>query len=845
MEKGTALFLYDAQLRELPKEIGALSRLTKLSLENNKLRELPKEIGALSSLSELSLSDNQLRELPKEIGALSRLRQLHLSNNQLRELPKEIGDLFWLTELYLNNNQLRQLPEELRKLPSLTQLFLHGNSELGIPDSILGSTWEDVSVRKATPADPKAILDYYFRTRAEGGRALNEVKLLLVGRGAAGKTSLSRALRGEPFDQNQAETPGIAIRPWEVACEGRIVMVHMWDFAGQEITHETHRFFLTERSVYVVALDGRGGQQMEEAEYWLDHVRKFGTTRRSDGTEETSPVIVALNKWKTSGPYEVEKRRLQREYPFIRAFVETDCQPGKEGPAHGVEKLRETLYGVIESMEGVKQIWPHSYQRVRDALTEKQAQGANYVTWAEYREVCERSGLPKAPEQQALAENLNALGLALYYGSNERLRDTRVLRPDWVANGLYAIIRGVAKRGGTKRQGQLLRGGFRAVLEAGLEGMDGRAAALKDYPEETWDFLLELLLDRELAFPMAEKRDLYLLPALLPLDEPEDYDVGAHLEGAQVKFRYLYELLPAGVMSRFIVRTHMLSEALPRWSRGVILEWEGARALLLAERRKNPRVDVYIRGGTERDRQQLSGIVRANLGAIHDSLPEGMRGKEELDLRMPGEQFVEVEKLVALEKAGEPLQVVLPGGKLASSPATPELEQVQPASARANDAPKLRLFVSYSHDDHKQCELLKPHLSVMEGEGLLSWWRDSKLVAGDLWDKEIRREVAEADIIVLLVSISFLNSGYIQSVELAKARERHEQGLAVVVPVLIHECPGFSNHAWLKSLQAAPTVDGRLKPIVSFNRHRKGWTEVELALRTVIAEFAKRRGRLR
>ena len=839
---GGGLELRGYQLRELPKEIGALTNLESLYLDNNQLRELPEAIGQLRGLARLYLDNNQFRELPEAIGQLTNLASFSLSGNQFRELPKAIGRLTGLTRLYLDKNKLRELPDEMRQFSKLEGLYLHDNPELGIPDSVLGSTWLQVRDQNATPASPKAILDYYFRMRAEGGAALNEVKLLLVGRGEAGKTSLSLQLRKGEFVAGQAETPGIAIEPWVVRCDGRTVKVHMWDFAGQEITHETHRFFLTERSMYVVVLDGRGGQQMEEAEYWLEHVKKFGATKATDGSEVHSPVVVVLNKWKTSGPYDVERRRLQREYPNIRAFVETDCKAARKGEAAlGIEKLKATLASLIEGMDDVKREWPRSYQRVREALAEQQKTGKHFLSWAEYRAVCTDNAVPKDEEQELLAQNLNALGVALYYGNNERLRDTRVLTPDWVANGLYAIIRGVARTAPEGKHGQLLKAELGVVLAAGLQGMDGKCAALSHYPESTWPFLLELLVDRELAFPMPEQRDLFLLPALLPLDEPENFDVAAHLEGAEVKFRYVYDLLPAGVMSRFIVRTHTLSSGQARWQRGVVLEWAGARALLLAERRRNPRVDVFVRGGSEQARQQLAGIVRSNMQDIHHGLPEGMRGREELDLSLAGEQFVEVQKLVRMEQAGERLQVELGTGRTINVSTTKELAQVQPASARTEDAPKLRLFVSYAHEEHSECEELRAHLSLLENEGLLSWWQDSKLVAGDKWDKEIRREVAGADVLVLLVSNDFFLSKYIESVELAEARRRHEAGEAVVVPILVHDCPSFSRHRWLKTLQGAPTQAGRLRSVSSFRPQRNGWNLVQEELRKVIAALAGRR----
>ena len=58
---------------------------------------------------------------------------------------------------------------------------------------------------------------------------------------------------------------------------------------------------------------------MEEAEYWLSHVERYGA--RVEGEKrERSPVIVALNKWESPGPYDVEQRRPQRGKGSVRLF---------------------------------------------------------------------------------------------------------------------------------------------------------------------------------------------------------------------------------------------------------------------------------------------------------------------------------------------------------------------------------------------------------------------------------------------------------------------------------------------------------------------------------------------
>lgn len=736
--------------------------------------------------------------------------------------------------------------------------------------------------------DPNArqVLDYYFSRQEQGERPLNEVKLLLVGRGEAGKSCVSRALRGLDFKDGHEETPGIEIHPWELDCPGADpVKVHLWDFAGQEITHETHRFFLTERSLYVVVLDGRTGKQMEEAEYWLSHVERYGSrriekseqdgghrsvdaepggTKRADpkqgdhGTDgavpskddrehfERSPVIVVLNKWESPGRYDVEKQRLRREYPNIKSFVETDCMT-RLGFEDG--KLKETIRTVLEDMPGVRQPWANSYYEVRQLLEAKIDEGEHFVTWDAFRELCAKGGEEDEGRQHSMAENLNALGVALYYGEDDRLRDTRVLNPNWAANGLYGLVRGVNQKPHQGEPGHLWTGNLAEVLAAGMEKMESaRGARIVDYPEErngvkVHEFLLNLMLDRELGFQagMFQKKPRYLLPGLLAVDEPEPevFDISELMEAAEVKFRYVYEILPAGVMSRLIVRTHPLSEGegLHRWKRGVTLKWGGATGLAIVE--SKPVINVFIRGGTAEERQNLAGIVRMNFKAIHDGLPDGLHGVEELEVEG---KYQPVADLLDLEKADQAVRFVKDGSPL-DVPVTPELERVQPAAARGADPAKLKVFVSYANANYQAWNQFRVHLDVLLNENLVSWWFDGKIRPSEKWDTVIRRKLKEADIIVLLMSNEFFASKYIHGVELEEAKRRHEAGVAVVLPVSVAETPAFGEHPWLGSMQAVPKVGGRLRAVQSFNRHDTGWTKVQVALRKTIADVAGGRGR--
>ncbi|MGE5610297.1 MAG: GTP-binding protein, partial [Bacillota bacterium] len=242
IEQLASLDLFGNRLTALPPQISRLAALAALHLGINRLTALPPEIGQLTALTDLYILHNQLTALPPEIGQLAALTELDLRGNRLTVLPPQIGQLTALMSLYLQNNHLTGLTPEASRLIALKGLWLHGNGALGIPPEILGPTWEEVQVRNASPASPATILDYYFRTRL-AARPLNEAKMILVGRGEVGKTSLVRRLLGKGFDPKQGKTQGIQIAPWPLSLRPHEkVLLHIWDFGGQEIMHATHQF---------------------------------------------------------------------------------------------------------------------------------------------------------------------------------------------------------------------------------------------------------------------------------------------------------------------------------------------------------------------------------------------------------------------------------------------------------------------------------------------------------------------------------------------------------------------------------------------------------------------------
>jgi hypothetical protein len=137
----------------------------------------------------------------------------------------------------------------------------------------------------------------------------------------------------------------------------------------------------------------------------------------------------------------------------------------------------------------------------------------------------------------------------------------------------------------------------------------------------------------------------------------------------------------------------------------------------------------------------------------------------------------------------------------------------------------LRVFVSYSHvDELIKTELLK-HLEPLRKLGLIDTWHDRQIKAGEDWGKKIDSGIEDADVILLIVSIDFINSNYCYDIELERALARHADGEAVVIPIIARSC--MWKIAPFAKLQAVPKD---AKPLAL-------WANLDEALSAVAASI--------
>ncbi len=133
----------------------------------------------------------------------------------------------------------------------------------------------------------------------------------------------------------------------------------------------------------------------------------------------------------------------------------------------------------------------------------------------------------------------------------------------------------------------------------------------------------------------------------------------------------------------------------------------------------------------------------------------------------------------------------------------------------------LKVFVSYSHADEELKNVLVKHLKPLERINLIKSWHDRKLEAGDKWGDTINQNLAEADLVLLLVSIDFINSKYCYDIELDRALERRQNGECEVIPIILRGC--LWQDSPFAKLQALPRD---AKPVNS-------WSDLDIAMSNV------------
>ncbi|TAE68409.1 MAG: GTP-binding protein [Oscillatoriales cyanobacterium] len=634
----TGLILYNNQITQIPDAIGQLSKLTMLFLNRNQISEIPEVIAQLSNLKQLSLGWNQITEIPEVIAQLSNLTELYLWNNQITVIPEAIAQLSNLTELDIGDNQITFIPDAIDQLSNLIKLDLENNQIANIPECLETlSKLERLDLRRnPLPISPEvlgigqnykdcgtpaAIFNYLRQLRSGKVLPLNEAKVLLVGQGSVGKTSLINRLTHNQYNPNQPQTDGLNITNWQITVNTKPVKLNVWDFGGQEIYHATHQFFLTKRSLYLLVSNCRTSEDENRLEYWLKLIESFG---------DASPVILIGNKCDEQ-PLDLNRKALRDKYPNIKAIIETSCQSGT-----GIDELRSAIHTEISQLKEVYDLLPLSWFQVKQRLENLDK---DFISISEYATICATENILAETDQTQLIGLLHNLGIVLNFREHPILQSTNILNPHWVTEGIYALLSDDALK--VKTKGILTHADLGRILDS------------TKYPSHRYNCLTELMGEFQLCFPLSHCTPrTFLIPGILPKEEPEN----TKLEGETLEFQYHYRILPDSILSRFIVLMHEKIHHSTHWRTGVMLEYtEGAQVYNIARIKSDPedeKISIAV-SGRESTRRSFLSMIRDTFTKIHNSFANLEISQWVPVPGYPDADPLDYEELLGLEEMGE------------------------------------------------------------------------------------------------------------------------------------------------------------------------------------------------
>jgi hypothetical protein len=465
------LYLGGNALTALPEWILNLTELQTLDLRGNALTELPQELGRLTSLSLLDVGANNLSELPLSIADLPSLTLLNLHGNAnlgiaqelsgptalravffgprgarskipLGEMPPWIRTLQGLDRLHYVGLGLEVLPDWIGDLSQLQTLSLEGNRLTDLPPSFLKLQLLRGLELKGNPLNPELeaaskqgleAIKRYLRAKADAHVVLNEAKLILVGEGEVGKSSLLAALRGDPWIEGRPTTHGIEIKPIQVEdpSDGKTIVLNGWDFGGQRVYRPTHQLFFSSPALYLVVWKPREGSQQGSINEWIKLIKHRAPEARilvvasHGGPRERLPDIDRQELWDLFG----------REL-IVDFFVAESRPDPATGERPGIAALKEAIARVAAGLPGMGRAVPERWEVARGDLRKS---GAAYLPVEDVLEVCEARKMV-GDEAKDFLRISHQLGHLIHYEHDPALRDIVILKPDWLSAAISFVL---------------------------------------------------------------------------------------------------------------------------------------------------------------------------------------------------------------------------------------------------------------------------------------------------------------------------------------------------------------------------------------------------------------------
>ena len=550
-----------------------LTQLTSLDLRRNDIGNAGTTAISqkLTRLTSLNLSENSQLTSIAAMSNLSMLQELHIARTGVTDL-----------------SPLKRLIE--RGLPVMWDTYL----------SARGIHVEDCPLVRPTPEvilqGHEAVLNYFREIEDQGFDRLFEAKVLILGEGGAGKTSLVRRLYfpDQPLPGVEETTRGIDVHHYEFkTSENGRFRLNVWDFGGQQIYHATHQFFLTKSSLYVLVDDTKKDNKTihdEGFKYWLEVVETLS---------DRSPVLIFQNE-KGGRSKQIDEAGIKGRFPNV-----LQTYRGNLEKADSARDLKDAIEFHTQKLPHIDDQVPAKWVTIRAAV-EQEAEDKPYISQDRYFEIYRQHLKFDRTKALHLSRYLHDLGVFLHFQGHGALGKTVILQNRWATDAVFNIL------DDEKVKSQL--GHF--TIE------DCRRVWSSSEYADMHEELLSLMAKFELCYLLPDTREeTWLAPQLLSPSKPGD--IGDWADPGDLVLCYRYEFLPKGLISRLMVRMHrFVKQPEMSWTTGALFERE--QTYVLAE--VTPQGDEIVLRGRGPESKALLSVIASDLDALNASFA-GLKDK--------------------------------------------------------------------------------------------------------------------------------------------------------------------------------------------------------------------------
>lgn len=226
---------------------------------------------------------------------------------------------------------------------------------------------------------------------------------------------------------------------------------------------------------------------------------------RSD--EKPHILVVATH----GGPKErldyIDEQALREEFgDLIVGFYHVDSKTG-----YGLDELKQAICHTATNIPQVGRSVPTSWKQVLDAVRQRSQTDA-WITYEQFQTLCTAQNIDLALAK-TYAAILNELGHLIHYSTDPVLKDTVILKPEWLSKAISFVLedKQVKDQNGLFRHDRL------------SEIWDDPARGTDRYPQNLHPVFLKLMEKFDLSYQVELPESTSLLAQLVPSSRPEDW----------------------------------------------------------------------------------------------------------------------------------------------------------------------------------------------------------------------------------------------------------------------------------------------------------------------------------